>query len=101
MSERAIDSLIDLASMQNRSIEALRETIQEARAETNSSIDNLATEVTKLAVNVGQMNQGISELRKAIDGHLIVAREQSANISQLIDLAKQQQATVEKLLSKN
>lgn len=119
-------SLVDMASLQNRSIERLRESIDEFRqtmSDSNNRLvasielmdERLGNRIDALTVQVTQFSSGMDELKQlsrqilqaierqnqAIDGHLTIANRQAENISQLIELAKLQQAAVDRFLGRN
>lgn len=105
MSDNVLRSMLEADSLRHRD---LMEAIKTLSDRITSNIDALTMQVVQMNVGIKQNSQNLDKLTQAIerqntaiDGHLTVAREQAANIAQLIELAKQQQATVEKFLSKN
>lgn len=81
----------------------------------NHSIEVLGSKIDELAVHVGSLSGTVSRVERSIELLASETREQrlvaekqaeniqslSASIAQLIALAQQQQATVDRLLSKN
>lgn len=87
--ERTLETLVEFADVHRQSLQGL-----------TASIDRLTETVDKLAIQVGQNNQGVREMRNAIDGHLKVAEQQSANISELTKLVAIQAQTVSTLVAR-
>ncbi len=72
------------------------------------SIANLGDKIDELAVQVGILTESVTRMEGETREHRQVAELQaqniqalSASVAQLIALAQQQQATVDRLLSKN
>ncbi|MBE9182463.1 hypothetical protein IQ268_28340 [Oculatella sp. LEGE 06141] len=71
-------------------------------------LDTLTSRVDTIAVQISSFTGGMNELKglsrqivQAIEGDRQVALQQTENVSQLIELAKQQQAMVERIMSKS
>ena len=83
--------------------------------ELDRSIQNLGDKIDELAVQVSSLTDTVSRVERNLDRQIEETRElrlvtqkqteniaqMSENIAQLIALAQQQQATVDRLLSKN
>lgn len=97
----ATDSLADIISILVNQVRQMGETLERSNTQLTSRIDSIAIEV-------GELRSAISDQKKSIDGLIEESREQhkvaqaqSANVAQLIELAKLQQQTVDRLLAKN
>lgn len=95
------DSLADIVSILVNQVQRMSENLEQSQVQLTSRIDSLAIEV-------GELRASIQDQKKSIDGLIEESREQhkvaqaqSANVAQLIALAQQQQATVDRLLAKN
>ena len=67
----------------------------------NRSIEVLGSKIDELAVQVGSLTETVSRVERAVERQSAIADKQAENIAQLITLAQQQQATVDRLLATN
>ena len=110
--ERTLETLVEFAAVQKTSLDRLTESIQTTNENLSGSInlltaglDTLTARVDTIAVQVAGFGSGMNELKglsrqilQAIDSEREVAKQQADNVAQLIELAKQQQTTVDRLL---
>ncbi len=92
--ERTLATLVDFAALQNKSIENLTTAIEQSNRRLVDRIDDLAVQMSSLG-------DKIDTLGDKVDRIATVTEAQSSHIAQLIALAQQQQATVDRLLAKN
>ncbi len=81
----------------DRSIANLGDKIDELAVQVSALTDT----VTRVERSIEQNSEETRELRAVVQAQSTVAQQQAENIAQLIILAQQQQATVDRLLSKN
>jgi hypothetical protein len=93
--ERTLDTLVEFADLQNRSIRELRETIAESNQQLSDRIDqmnaSLVNRIDDLAVQIGSQAQSISRLEQAINAlaedsktQNATAQLQAQNVAELI-----------------
>lgn len=108
--ERTLETLVD-ASIQRESLDRLAQSIQATNENLSGSInlltarlDTLTARVDTIAVQVASFGSGLNELKgltrqvvQAINDEREVAKQQADNVAQLIQLAHQQRADIERL----
>lgn len=67
----------------------------------NGKIDHLGSKIDELAIQVGSLTETVTRFERTIAQLADETREQRQVTLQLIALAQQQQATVDRLLSTN
>lgn len=67
----------------------------------NGKIDNLGSKIDDLAIQVGSLTETVTRFERTINQLAEETRDQRQVTLQLVALAQQQQATVDRLLSKN
>jgi uncharacterized protein YigA (DUF484 family) len=65
------------------------------------SIEVLGSKIDELAIQVGSLTETVTRVERAVERQSAIADKQAENIAQLIALAQQQQATVDRLLATN
>jgi methyl-accepting chemotaxis protein len=99
--ERTLETLVEFAAVQRDSLNRLTQSIQTMNSHLGDKLDRLGEKIDLLAGGMGDLSGNVAATNRAIEGQLIVANKQSENIAQLIALAQQQQATVDRLMSRN
>lgn len=97
-------SVVDTASLQNKGIERLRESVAEmkeaiAQEQTKlvASQDKLASSIEVLTIQVGHLSEGMTDLRLLSREILQAINQDRQNIAELVRLAQQQQTSIQLL----